>query len=161
MNNVAQINCWEDETERDEEGVMLWNVSTEDEDGEEISAHSVGMSGADAWEEACALAKKLRIPATKTDYLGQKIARHDVAEFDADEINAEANRAIERSESHDEIVTIESESPEHEAALFSALKAASDDYTVGNNVTEFWKDGADPDNGEMIWRVHLTRYGMR
>lgn len=71
-------------------------------------------------------------------------------EWDAEtpqDAEAAIQRAIDRSESHDQIVTIDW-SPEREAALL----AECDDYTDANGVLEAWANG---DSDDMAWRVHL------
>jgi hypothetical protein len=60
-----------------------------------------------------------------------------------------AKAAIDRSESHDEIVTID-----YDADAFAALKAASSDYASADGVTEFWRNDPDSETA-MTWRVHM------
>lgn len=61
-------------------------------------------------------------------------------------VDTDARRAVERSISHTEIVTID-----HDADALASLRAAADDSVVGNDTTEFW--GATEDGSE--WRVHV------
>lgn len=64
-----------------------------------------------------------------------------------------AKEAIERSISHNEIVTITPNPADVLAAakLTTDLIAASDDWTRGNDRVEFW--GTDDSGAE--WRVHV------
>lgn len=64
-------------------------------------------------------------------------------------MNRVAKTAIDRSESHDEIVTID-----HDADAFVDLEAQCDDNVHANGVTEFWAN--DPESEDkMTWRVHM------
>lgn len=60
-----------------------------------------------------------------------------------------AEQAIERSKSHDEIVTID-----YDQAAYEELRAECDDIIDANDVTEFWSDDPDSEDG-MLWRVHV------
>jgi hypothetical protein len=58
-------------------------------------------------------------------------------------------KAIERSVSHNEIVTLD-----YDTAGYAELLEACDDRTATEDLTEFWAN--DPDKeGAMLWRVHM------
>ena len=60
-----------------------------------------------------------------------------------------ARQAIERSESHDEIVTLD-----YDVDAIETLQAECDSSVHGNDMTEFWAN--DPaSETKMLWRVHV------
>jgi hypothetical protein len=87
-----------------------------------------------AWAAAC------QISATDDD------VRALGAEADAARLDVE--RAIDRSDSHTEVVTLE-----YSDARAEALLAASDDSVDAGRVVEFWGTSEAGDE----WRVHLRR----
>ncbi len=60
-----------------------------------------------------------------------------------------ASQAIERSESHNEIVTID-----YDAIGAEYVAAECDDSIVANHVTEYWANDPNSEDG-MLWRVHM------
>jgi hypothetical protein len=64
-----------------------------------------------------------------------------------------AEKAIERSKSHDEIVTID-----YDADAGETLAAECDDSVHGNGVTEYWANDPDSET-KMLWRVHMRDEG--
>ena len=60
-----------------------------------------------------------------------------------------AEQAIQRSESHDEIVTID-----YDAEGAETLAAECDDSVHANGMTEYWANDPDSEDG-MTWRVHM------
>ncbi len=66
-----------------------------------------------------------------------------VAGVEADAALRDVERAIDRSESHTEMVTLE-----YSDARAAVLLAASDDSVDAGRVVEYWTDD---------WRVHLRR----
>jgi hypothetical protein len=63
-----------------------------------------------------------------------------------------ADRAIECSKSHNEIVTID-----YDSEAETALAAACDDSVAANGVTEYWADDPDSETA-MLWRVHMRAF---
>lgn len=59
-----------------------------------------------------------------------------------------ASKAIERSVSHNDIVTVDADS---EGNIIAELTPMCDDHVEANGVHEFW--GQDDDGNE--WRVHV------
>jgi len=60
-----------------------------------------------------------------------------------------AKEAIDRSRSHDEIVTID-----YDAEVLVALESECDGSVKANGVHEFWGNDSDSEN-DMLWRVHV------
>lgn len=61
-----------------------------------------------------------------------------------------AQEAIERSRSHDEIVTLDAFDEDD----YQTLLVECDDNVDANGMLEFWADDPDSDT-EMLWRVHM------
>jgi hypothetical protein len=61
-----------------------------------------------------------------------------------------AKQAIARSQSHNEIITLE----EYNDDAFETLSVECDDCVEANGMHEFWCDSPE-DNTAMQWRVHM------
>ncbi len=96
--------------------------------------HTDGTAGCYAWRDG-----QIHLDRTATSL---------AAGVEADAARLDVERAIDRSDSHTEVVTLE-----YSDARAEALLAASDDSVDAGRVVEFWGTSEAGDE----WRVHLRR----
>lgn len=71
-------------------------------------------------------------------------------------LNLTAEQAIERSEEHNEIVTIEGSEEIHNTLRVECDDSVEHyvDHEDGYTLTEYWKNDPNSEDG-MLWRVHV------